>query len=330
MRYLFTLIIISIFLHQPVQGQVVDKAAGNRQNSLPVEGGAITMNIDSKTPLKQLISKLNNNWNFIETGKAYWIGYTADMFSIASRGNAAIPELLRFFYNTKNERGKTGAIYTLHLIGIHRNIAGRFSEKFVNPEARAALLKLLPQPEYAYTIANLLKRDPLNSDIHTLFDILHSNATDETCWPIINILSRYQIPQLPITSDLPDSVGQLTIKIKVDNENSFEPDFDFSGQIKLALRVFKDQYPDKIVVEENLYKEELSKYYNTKLQSSLRISDFLSSLEIGPFSYFSYLHIGCKLQYYFENGKLYFCTIKTARERVVNWWLDQAAEKINF
>ena len=67
------------------------------------------------------------------------------MFSIASRGEIAIPTLMEFIKNTPSKKGKIGAIYTLHLIGIDRQIVGRFEEKFVKTEARSALLKLLPQ-----------------------------------------------------------------------------------------------------------------------------------------------------------------------------------------
>jgi hypothetical protein len=329
MRYIFNLVIITFLLSHRLSGQVLDVAPTGRQNVLPVEGGAIRMKIDSVTSLNELIEKLNNNWRFLETGKGYWIGYTEDMFSIASRGDTAISVLLDHFTNTQSINGKIGAIYTLHLIGINRQIVGRLSEDFVNPGARSALLKLLPQPKFAYAITELLMRDPWKSDIPYLFDILQRDANDETCWPIINSLHRYEIPELPITSYLPDSLRNLIIRLHVNNENSVEHNFDFTRQIKEALRGFENKYPDKINVEEKLFNDQLSEYYETKLSSSLSIGDFLSSLVIDRNNPFSYLQIGCKIQYYTDNGRLYFCTINTARQRLISWWKGLSVEEKN-
>jgi len=283
---------------------MLDAAPKGIQNILPVEGGGIPMKIDSLTPLNKLIERLNGNWRFLETGKGYWIGYTEDMFSIASRGNLSIQALTDFFMSTQSKKGKIGAIYTLHLIGIDRQIVGRFHEKFVNPFARAALLKLLSQPEFTYPIMELLMRDPWKSDIPYLFEILKSKVNDEACWPIINSLNRYKIFNLPISSNLEDSIKNLSIKLKVENENTLENDFDFSGQIKGALKEFKFHYPEKIIVEEKLFDDDLSKYYKTKLSSNLNISIFLRSLGIDRNNPFSYSQIGCKIQYVTESGKL--------------------------
>lgn len=330
MRYLFNLIVFTLFINRGLSGQVADAAPTGRKNSLPVEGGSIRMSIDSTTPLNKLIDRLNGDWQFLETGKGYWIGYTADMFSIASRGNESIQALTDFFMKTQSSNGKIGAIYTLHLIGIDRQIAGRFYEEFKNPAARTALLKLLDQPEYTYTIMELLMRDPWKSDIPHLFEILLSGADEETCWPIINALNRYKI-NLPVANNLPDDLYGLSIRLNVKNENTLESDFDFSGQIKEALKKFQLQYPKKINVEEKLFDDNLSKYYKTKLSANLSILEFLSSLGIGHNGPFSYSMIGCKIQYYTDNGKLYFCTITTARQRLVNWWKNlSVSEKNNF
>lgn len=329
MRHLFTIIVFPLLISQSLFGQVLDVAPTGRQNILPVEGGGIRMKIDSTTPLSKLIDKLNDNWHFLETGKGYWIGYTEDMFSIASRGDIAIPALTDFFMNTQSKKGKIGAIYTLHLIGIDRQIVGRFYEKFVNSAARSALLKLLSQSEYGYSIMELLMRDPWKSDVPYLFEILQNKANEETYWAIANALNRYKILGLPITSDLPDTLQDLSIKLKVENENSLEPDFDFSSQIKDALKEFRFRYPEKIIVEEKLFDDDLSKYYKTKLSSNLSISRFLSSLGIERNNPFSYSEIGCKIQYYIDNGKLHFCTINTARQRLNNWWKDLSVDEKN-
>lgn len=322
MRYILNLIIFTFLLSQSLLSQVLDVAPTGKLNILPVEGGGITMKIDSTTPLNKLIDRLNDNWNFLETGKMYWIGYTEDMFSIASRGNISIPVLMDFFKGTQSKKGKLGAIYTIHLVGINRQIVGRFEEKFINPEARSALLKLLPLPEFSYSVTNLLMRDPWKSDIPVYFEILQSGANEETCWPIINSLNRYKTPELPITSYLPDSFQTLSIRLQAKNENILENNFDFNSQIKNALKEFKNRYPDKIEVEEKLFSDNLTKSFETKLPNSLDIREFLSRLAINRNNPFSYSQIGCNIQYYFENGKLYFCTINTARQRLINWWKD--------
>jgi hypothetical protein len=106
------LIILALLVKTNLNAQLVDRAPTGEKNRLPVEGGGITMKIDSLTPLPELINKLNGSWEFIETGKAYWIGYTNDMFSIASHGDEAVPALANFFKTTKNKSGKIGAIYS--------------------------------------------------------------------------------------------------------------------------------------------------------------------------------------------------------------------------
>lgn len=329
MRYIFNFTILTFLMSQSVFGQVLDVAPTGRQNILQVAGGGIQMKIDSLTELHKLIERLDGDWNFLQTGKGYWIGYTEDMFSIASRGNIAIPALLDFFKNTQSKKGKTGAIYTLHLIGIDRQIVGRFYERFVNPAARTALLKLLSHSEFTYPIMKLLMRDPWKSDVPYLFEILQSKATDETCWRIINALRRYKIFELPITSSLPDSIKDLSITLKVEKASTLEHDFDFSSQIKEALKEFSFRYPGKIVIEEKLFDDDLSKYYKTKLSSALSISIFLISIGIDNNIPFNYSQIGCKIQYYIDDGKLHFCTINTARQRLLKWWKNLPVEEKN-
>jgi len=326
MRKFLSCLALILSINHNSEAQIIDRMPTGTNNILPVEGGSITMKVDSITPLRKLIGKLNGNWRFIETGKGYWIGYTNDMFSIASRGDEAIPALVHFFKTTKNEQGKIGAIYTLHLIGIQRKIVGRFSERFVNPEARIALLDLLKEKDYTYWIVKLLMRDPWQSDIPYFFEILRNETDEKLIWPIINSLNRYQIQGLPLNGQLSQSLNDLEIKLLVENENVLEDDFDFNNQIKEALRGFSSGYPKLIKVEANLYDENLTPYYKTKLSSSLSIRGLLSSLGIEEDDPFSYMQIGCKLQYYLENGAINFCTMQTARDRLNSWWDKLTAE----
>ena len=102
MRYFFNFMILTFLLSQNLFGQVYDVAPTGRENILPVEGGGIRMKIDSTAPISELINRLNSIWQFLETGKLYWIGYTEDMFSIAARKDAAIQPLLNFIDTSQN------------------------------------------------------------------------------------------------------------------------------------------------------------------------------------------------------------------------------------
>jgi len=331
MRNVFQFLLLALLINQDLKAQIFDVGPTGKENVLPVEGGSIVIKIDSVTPLNILIGKLNDDWTFRETGKGYWIGYTNDMFAIASRGDEAIPVLVNFFKNTQKEKGKIGALYTLHLIGIQRQIVGRFVERFTNRKARLALLGLLKEKNYAYDIVELLMRDPWKSDLPYFFEILRSEKDDEITWPIISSLDRYKIPGLPVNNQLPKDLNGLNIRLKVENENVLERDFDFNAQIKKALREFGNKYPNSIKIESELYNAELSKYYTTKLSSLLNISELIRSLGIEPNSPFNYERIGCKIQYYVRDGKLYFCTIKTAQEILCHWWSNLSlSEKEEF
>lgn len=324
MRELLVLI-SAIFLGFNLNAQIVDRAPTGKENILPVEGGGIVMEIDRLIPLHDLIIKLNDDWQFIETGKGYWIGYTNDMFSIANRGNQAISPLIDFFKNTANEKGKIGAICTLHLIGIERRIVGRFYEEFKNKRARLALLELMEDKDYVYDIVKLLIRDPWQSDVPYLLEKI-KNTDDNVSWPIVNSLERYKIDKLPINNLLSEELKNLKIKLSVENENFLEPNFDFDSQIKQALKGFSDQFPNAIRVEPSLHDMKLTRGYRTKLPSSVPMDVFLGALGIEPASSFSYTRIGCKIQYYLEGEKLNFCSIKTARNRVIIWW-DRLSEE---
>lgn len=312
--------------------QVVDSGPSGRQNILPVEGAGLVMQIDTVTPLDELIKRLNGDWEFIETGKGYWIGYTNDMFSIAAHGDEAIPRLVEFFRTAKSEAGKSGAIYTLHLIGINRTIVGRFSEKFVNPKAREALLSLLPDKQYAYWIMELLMRDPWQSDVPRLFEVLSKETDDDIAYPVINALKRYDIKGLSLINEIPDTISDLNIKLDFNNDNGNNQLQPLEDKIKLALKQFSAQYPDKIKIDEGLYAYELTKYGGTSLDGkTTTLSDFISILHILRNDVFGYCIMGNKLQYFYKDGALQFITIKTARKIANNWWASLSdAEKQKF
>ena len=327
MRKFLCNILLVLLINQDSNAQVLDRAPSGEINVLPVEGGAYRMKIDSTTALEDLIDRLNDNWEFIETGKAYWIGYTNDMFSIAARGDEAIPALINFFKRTKIVNGKIGAIYTMHLIGINRRIVGRTVEKFTNPKARMALLGFLKEKIYAYNIINLLTRDPWQSDIPYFFQILKNESDDQIVWPLIKSLNIYKISGLPIDGLLPDQLNNLKIHINAEKGKKSGKNFEVDAQVKEVLSEFGNKYPDSIKIEKELYTQRLSNDRGDKVPGYFSIGQFISRLDINTNRSFEYLQIGCKIQYYVQEGKLYFCTIKTAQQRLNEWWSNLSSEE---
>lgn len=164
--------------------------------SIPIAGGHIDMKLDSITPLTELIPQLRSNNKLYETGKGYWIGYNDLMFSIAVYSDTAIKPLADFIDTTTNYDSKVAAIYTLHLIGIKCRLAGRTHEEFTNIKAREEILKLMAKHDSLQTlIMTLLIRDPRESDIPILLNIMNTSKTD--CWSISNGLMNYNLNNVP-------------------------------------------------------------------------------------------------------------------------------------
>ena len=314
------LIIFLIFLTQTVASlcQRVDVAPSGRQNYLAAEGGGRIMKIDTKSPLDSLIGRLSKKWEFIETGKANWIGYTEDMFSIAARGDDAIQPLVNVLQNSSNDYARYGAVYCLHLIGINRTIAGRYYEEFVNLKARAALLKFLKDSSLQENIMRLLIRDPWQSDIPYIMETMKSCKTD--CWSLVNGLTRYKIKNLPIHQAIPEDINDISVRLKYTNESVLETDFDFDGQIKEALDSFKQLRSKYIDIEDTLFKSELVGDFTSKYRRNISIQEFLSFLDFSTYS-----SLGSRVQYYLDGDKLYICSPETARQRLIAWWTNQPA-----
>ena len=319
LRNLFTFCILLISALSSL-GQFIDRAPSGKQNCLVIEGGGRLVNIDSTTSLDTLIARLSNDWQFIETGKMYWIGYTEDMFSIAARRDIAIQPLVNLLENSSNEHAKYGAIYSLHLIGIDRKIIGRFSEKFVNPKARKALLQFLKYPALQADIMRLLIRDPWKSDVPYIMGIMKSCKSD--CWALVNGLTRYEIKDLPIYQTIPDNIKNLSVQLKYTNESILESDFDFESQIKEALDSFNHLKSKSISIEDTLFKSKLRGDFKSKFGSPITIEEFFSLLDFN-----NYLSLGSSIQYYLDGGKLYICSPETAKRKLITWWADQTPEQ---
>lgn len=203
----FGLVTINLFGQQ----QHVDVPPSGKENYRVYEGGSILVNINTETPLDSLIKKLDGDWNFLETGKGYWIGYTDNMFSIAARKDAAIQPLLHYINSSQNLHGKIGAVYCLHLIGINSTIVGRFQEKFVDKSAREALLSIAGREELTSVVVSLLARDPWESDLPTLSTILVENNINLT---LINAMFRYTKKDFNFRENIPEDVDSICVFMK--------------------------------------------------------------------------------------------------------------------
>jgi hypothetical protein len=186
---------------------ILDVNPSREKNERAVQGGSQHIGIDTNTPLLQLIKRLENDWREVETGKAYWIGYTDDMYSIAAHGEEAITPLLSFIKSSQSVKARYGALLTLHLIGIESKIAGRFYEEFKDKRVRSIFYELLNDDSLRDQVLLLLVRDSWPDDLSHLFKLL-GNLADDKSKPLVNGLFRYALTNRPFGGTLPkDSDG---------------------------------------------------------------------------------------------------------------------------
>ena len=160
--------------------------------------------------LDNLIKKFDTSWQLEETGKGYWIGYTDEMYAIASQKDSAITKLVNYINSTENIHSKEGAVYCLHLIGIDSKIEGRFIEKFTNTKAREALLSLVSHKELTSLIASLLARDPWPSDLPVLCGVLKKGMNKT----LINTLFRYSKAEMPFRENISTNTKSINVVLR--------------------------------------------------------------------------------------------------------------------
>jgi len=342
--FLYTIIIFLFCFHS--LAQVTDVGPNGKPNYRAVTGGSVKVNIDKVSSLATLINKLDSNWEFVETGKMYWIGYTDDMYSIAAYKDSAIEPLVEHFQSTKSENGKYGAICTLHLIGIESSIAGRFIEKFKNKNAREALFRLAKDKKYTGVIVSLLARDPWKTDLPSLIELLRQ---DNHCVELVNALFRYTtIPNeendIPFRQSISQSldtinvlmrdssVFQVGILIKtsepeakeiergspmvtVNNKPRVIVQTDYGATGKYWKFIINERETQKIDFYFKCSQKELNEYNCKPIEDLLY--EFLS-LSWEKISQFSYVNYWDGFQHYFENNNLIICTIEQSAKR----WLE--------
>jgi len=310
-RYLFTIIIMLMFIgckkDKPQKQEIRHK-----DYYIKVEGSRRYMKIDSKSTIKELIPRLRTNHEFYETGKGYWIGYNDLMFSIALHSDSAITPLLNFIDTTKSNDAKFAALYTIHLIGINCEIQGRTYEEFVNLKARDALFKLLAKNDYLRTDAmQLLIRDPRESDVPKLFDILDSTATD--CWQITSGLLRYDLKDKPVAQEVPEKM--LDKKIKLKKQINF-PERKKFGEF---FKEFSKKHGDFVKVEKTLFN------YNYQMSVIYGIDNNEITLGYltGLCNMTDYCFISPNFQYSYKDGKIKFFSAQTTKNIWLDWWRNQ-------
>lgn len=328
----FTLFIIST-MPLITEAQAVDNAPNGNKNYLPVEGGVIKENIDLQTPLNVLIKRFEQRWQFEETGKSYWIGYTNNMFSIAARKDSAISPLLNFIISTHNPHAKLGAVYTLHLIGIESRIAGRFHEEFNNRAARKALLSLLKYEDLMEPVMCLLIRDPWLSDVPALFRLMGQSKS--SCWSVVNSLKHYGLTNIPLSEPIPDKIANEEIKFPYTNLSILERNYDFEAQMQQLLKAIKSLHNPNIQIETSLFGMKLWGNIKYKINGQVLDKNTLTTT-VGAFlsqvvskdsnrtlaSEFS--DTGNKIQYFITNDMLFICSANTAKTKLLNWWGEQS------
>lgn len=273
-----------------------------------------TVNLDSQTPLDQLVKKLDSDWQFKLIDQAPQIGYPDLMYSIGVYRGRALPLLVNFARTNPSRHAKYGAVLSIHLIGIELKSNHEGKEKFINPQARKALIDLLSEPELQIQILQLLIRDPWPLDIPYLFKYLKTDTPH--AWGFVKALQAYNLYQRPVHQELPAPLDALECSPCKD---SF-PDVKDEYQVYRLLTICALQQAagNKFRVEEGLLKN--------SVDGDIRSMGCLG-LPKGKFEFLlDYLTthfgvaLGSKLEYFVEDGVVILCSMETARTRWLDWY----------
>lgn len=277
--------------------------------SIPAEGRNIEIKLDSTSALNDLIAQLSDSTKLYETYKGYLIGFNDLMFSIAVHSDSAVEPLLDFIDTTTSIESRRAAILTLYLVGLNCKVEWYTYGEFTNIKARDALFKLLSKNnDLQKEVMILLIRDPQESDVPKIFDILETSTFD--CWPITSGLLRYDLPEIPVRQTIPDDI--LALKVTYTSED----DYLRKEHISDLFKKFSKQYRNIIQIEDTLFnypfemKVSYGKEYN-QVDLSF-ISNSCLRVGLG--------HLGANYDYQFKNDKVYFISAHTTKNKWVEWW----------
>jgi hypothetical protein len=299
-------------------------------------GGPDSVVIDTKTPLNQLILRLEQPWKFVETGKGYWIGYTDDMYSIAYHKDNAVKPLLNLIKTSDSLKTKFGCLYTLHLIGINSHIAGRTSEEFKDTLSRKAILSLIGDKQLKATAMSLLSRDPWLFDIPYFIDYI--SKSDSNNLDVLRGLRPYliKIKDRPLWQDLPEEILNKDITIKTNN---------FWSHPIADIIALKKTLKKRVEIDEEILKSKEWKnglvafasdtgevrnvtYINEKEYIFIKpqISS-IKSFNDNRYEYFLNFFHDDRFIYSYHDETLYILGPKKAREILLKWWTNIDKEK---
>jgi hypothetical protein len=299
----------------------------------PTEGHLDTIYLDTKTPLKKLISRLQKPWEFVETGKAYWIGYTDDMYSIAYYQDKAVIQLIDLIKRSDSQKTKIGALITLHLIGIHSQVVGRNYEEFSDTLARNAILSFIADKQLQNTAIMLLRRDPWKYDIP--FFISYLNQLDSTNLDVFRYIRTYlqNVDGVPLWQDLPQTILEKEISIKTNN---------FFSHPIADIIALKKSLEDKVEIDDEIletkeWKNGLKafqsdtgevknvRYINEKeyVFEKPHIKDIKSFREGRDYEG---IFPDDRFLYSYENGIIYIIGYQKARSKLLTWWNNLSSE----
>lgn len=286
-----------------------------------------TVLIDNKTPLKQLISRLESPWELVQTGAGYWIGYTDDMFSIAHYKDKAIDPLVSFIKNTDSIRGKIGGIYTLHLIGINSHVVERTYEEFVDTLARQALISFMDDPQLNRLVMRLLRRDPWAYDIPELVNYLSLPNRDYSF--VLNAMRRYSEFNafIPLWQPLPDEI--------LDRELDIYTNEDQSNYLICEMIALHNAFDGRVIIDKEIldskeWKEGQECFKNKTypmLMSSTDVNNVTTYIKLqirwlNSFVFFpwgpDYTHDNDDFLFYsYKNDSIFIYTPENARKKII-------------
>jgi len=288
-----------------------------------VEGGGGVVNIDSITPLSQLIERLKYPLQFVETGKAYWIGYPDLMFSIAYHKDKAVQPLIDFINRVRSIEAKENALYTLHLIGLESRTGGRFYEEFKNPKARKALLQFMDHYGLHGAVVHLLMRDPWRMDIPYYMEYLSKPHKDYS--KVLHALNRfYLLKGRPIGQEIPAYLRKINIKVKYPGSGSCPY---ITDMIALKKAFGRKVYVDSALTSSEQWKDCFKRIQerNTKSQTSIASALLFKLGGWGSFSSFD-----SKYFYAFDRGKISIYGFSGARRVWLDWWKMYKHKKLRW
>jgi hypothetical protein len=232
------------------------------------------------------------------------------MYSIAAHGDDAIAPLIALARTTTSDHAKYGAVLTLHLLGIERQIAGRFKEDFRNSRARDALLSLLADRSLQQQILLLLIRHPWPSDLPQLF--VHLASATPHGWAFVKALQRYGIHDRPVHQELAQPVRTLECGCT----------FSYDQYYPTVVAALSKSLRGKLVVEPRLFEGEVAAQNwrtSRKVVGQGILGGGVGSV-LGHFTEGGYTSLGERFDYFVEGDVIHLCSMATARKRWLNWY----------